>query len=305
MLPFLKLILGSLANSSGSILGQIIANQSNKNLAIDQRNWQKNMWLESLRVEDQRWNRQNLYDQQMWDRQNKYNESMLWNQRHWDLAQWNRQNEYNSPAAQMQRLQSAGLNPNLMYGQGSVGTAGGLTSDRVTADRLSSSPYGKTAPPSYGRANVDNVMRGVQMFADQVNLDKEQAQTDNVRAATQVAQQEALLKGQQRLQSAILTKKTAFDLGISKDLRSNTIEAAKRNLELLQKDVQLRSKQILGQDLNNSIRNLEKNLNERGIQKSDNLFFRTLIQNLHNIPEIQGGIDALKNQYNKYQFYNR
>lgn len=36
-----------------------------------------------------------------------------------DLEMWNRQNEYNSPQAQMERLQAAGLNPALMYGQGS------------------------------------------------------------------------------------------------------------------------------------------------------------------------------------------
>lgn len=40
-----------------------------------------------------------------------------------DLEMWNRQNDYNSPAAQMERFKSAGLNPNLIYGQGSSGNA--------------------------------------------------------------------------------------------------------------------------------------------------------------------------------------
>lgn len=35
-----------------------------------------------------------------------------------NLEQWNRANEYNSPAAQMERLKAAGLNPNLVYGNG-------------------------------------------------------------------------------------------------------------------------------------------------------------------------------------------
>lgn len=34
--------------------------------------------------------------------------------------QWQAENEYNSPKAQMQRLKEAGLNPNLVYGNGSV-----------------------------------------------------------------------------------------------------------------------------------------------------------------------------------------
>jgi hypothetical protein len=36
---------------------------------------------------------------------------------------WDRQNAYNTPANQMKRLKSAGLNPALMYGQGNVGNA--------------------------------------------------------------------------------------------------------------------------------------------------------------------------------------
>lgn len=38
---------------------------------------------------------------------------------------WDRETAYNSPAAQMQRLKEAGLNPNLMYGQGTTGNATG------------------------------------------------------------------------------------------------------------------------------------------------------------------------------------
>jgi regulator of replication initiation timing len=39
------------------------------------------------------------------------------------LDDWNRQNEYNSPKAQMQRYKDAGLNPQLIYGQGTPGNA--------------------------------------------------------------------------------------------------------------------------------------------------------------------------------------
>lgn len=40
------------------------------------------------------------------------------------LSFWNTQNEYNSPAAQMQRLKAAGLNPNLVYGGGANAMSG-------------------------------------------------------------------------------------------------------------------------------------------------------------------------------------
>lgn len=43
-----------------------------------------------------------------------------------DLEMWNRQNKYNTPEMQMQRYKDAGLNPNLIYGQGSPGLASQL-----------------------------------------------------------------------------------------------------------------------------------------------------------------------------------
>lgn len=39
-----------------------------------------------------------------------------------ELAQWNRENEYNLPQNQMFRLKAAGLNPNLVYGNGNAVT---------------------------------------------------------------------------------------------------------------------------------------------------------------------------------------
>lgn len=41
-------------------------------------------------------------------------------QNDWNLQQWNRENEYNSPLEQMKRLEAAGLNPNLVYGNGAT-----------------------------------------------------------------------------------------------------------------------------------------------------------------------------------------
>lgn len=43
-----------------------------------------------------------------------------------NLENWKLQNEYNSPKAQMERFREAGLNPNLIYGQGNAGNAGAL-----------------------------------------------------------------------------------------------------------------------------------------------------------------------------------
>lgn len=54
---------------------------------------------------------------------NKANRDLMREQNQFEVAQWERQNSYNSPIAQMSRLKAAGLNPDLMYGQGSPGNA--------------------------------------------------------------------------------------------------------------------------------------------------------------------------------------
>jgi hypothetical protein len=54
---------------------------------------------------------------------NSQNLSLAKYQNMWNLQQWNRENEYNHPTAQMSRLRSAGLNPNLVYGSGTQTTA--------------------------------------------------------------------------------------------------------------------------------------------------------------------------------------
>lgn len=54
-------------------------------------------------------NRQDSLAKQAFNRQN----SAQW-------AFWQANNDYNSPASQMQRLEEAGLNPNLVYGNGSA-----------------------------------------------------------------------------------------------------------------------------------------------------------------------------------------
>lgn len=54
------------------------------------------------------------------DRQNAYNVQMADTAYQRDLDMWNRQNAYNSLSEQVERLKAAGLNPNLIYGNGSA-----------------------------------------------------------------------------------------------------------------------------------------------------------------------------------------
>lgn len=72
---------------------------------------------------------------------NASNERMQQQQNAWNLEQWNRNNEYNSPAAQLQRMKAAGLNPDLMYGQNASGAAGNASSPAIGTNPIPKQPF--------------------------------------------------------------------------------------------------------------------------------------------------------------------
>lgn len=81
-------------------------------------------------------------------RQNyNYTKKLMELQYQQNLDLWNKQNEYNSPTAQMQRLQAAGLNPNLVYGSSVAGNSSNNTSTSL----------GSVAPVDYN----DGMFKGV------------------------------------------------------------------------------------------------------------------------------------------------
>lgn len=72
---------------------------------------------------------------------NSANERMQQQQNAWNLEQWHRNNEYNSPAAQLQRMKAAGLNPDLMYGQNASGAAGNSASPATGTNPIPKQPF--------------------------------------------------------------------------------------------------------------------------------------------------------------------
>lgn len=60
--------------------------------------------------------------QQVENQKNReYNLDLAKKQNEWSIDQWNRENQYNTPSAQMSRLIKAGLNPDLIYSNGTSG----------------------------------------------------------------------------------------------------------------------------------------------------------------------------------------
>lgn len=78
---------------------------------------------------------------------NDANEDMQRRQNVWNLEMWNRNNAYNHPAAQLQRIKAAGLNPDLVYGQNASGIGGSSSSPASGTNPIPKQPFQMTLDP--------------------------------------------------------------------------------------------------------------------------------------------------------------
>jgi len=259
-----------LADGLFGIYGQRKANEKNMELMLAQRGWNQQDWIR---------NRQ--WDKAAWDKQNKYN-----------LDMWNMQNEYNSPKAQMERFGEAGLNPHLIYGKGTAGPAGQVAQSKpATAGDVK----GTSIP------NMQSTTRGFNAFKDIYNVQNTQAQTNNIKAQTNVNNQEAILKAIQAANASITGKSLGLKYKLDSALYDTNITAAQENVrkliadanvatdtqqdrtKLVSQQVRKLALDIKGQKtenkkkiVENRILEIQRNLNEQGVFKSDNMIYRQI-----------------------------
>ncbi|AXL14955.1 DNA pilot protein [Microviridae sp.] len=131
-------------------------------------------------AKDRQQSSRNLRDQQQWERESAdlawERNQQQWNATNqWNLEQWNRQNEYNSPQSQMKRFKDAGLSPHLMYGQGTAGNSGSVTSSQAA-------PY-KRGSPDFSQRKATHLPTDFgEGLSRMYNREKIQAETDRVEA---------------------------------------------------------------------------------------------------------------------------
>lgn len=143
-----------------------------------------------------------------------------------DLEMWHKQNEYNTPELQMERIAKAGLNPNMVYG---TGTVTGNTSGQM---------------PKYQAPRQDSNLKGIQMpnmlglFQD---MKMKSAQIDNISAATKLSQEQTA----HETLKAIKTNHEAFSAGSKSEIDQHLATYSKDYAEtrmLQQKQALLKSK---------------------------------------------------------------
>lgn len=123
----------------------------------------------------------------------------------WDLEQWNRQNAYDSPAAQMQRLKDAGLNPNLLYGDMTAAIGQPLSHGAAPSGQMAqtfpfSNPLTDVLQARMMRAQIDNI---------DADTDKKEQETEEV-SQKNSAQYWSRLLNQKDRELNIATLRTSF-----------------------------------------------------------------------------------------------
>ncbi|WP_445723432.1 hypothetical protein [Flavobacterium sp.] len=114
-----------------------------------------------------------------------------------NLEMWKMQNKYNAPSSQMQRLQEAGLNPHLMYGQGTVGNAQG-------APQMQQTPYVAPRMDYSGRQPLIGSMAqaGLGTMAQMYDIDLKKEQLNQSVIQTQYERMFKIPLGEISIQTA-------------------------------------------------------------------------------------------------------
>lgn len=115
------------------------------------------------------------------ERTNRLNRELAEKENAWNLEQWQRETAYNSPAAQMQRLLSAGLNPSLMYEGGNFSNSAASSPDF----KASLSPMERVEFDPTAMASTISSIHQNELMDSQTRLNEAQARETEERANLQ------------------------------------------------------------------------------------------------------------------------
>lgn len=144
----------------------------------------------------------------------QFQEQQQQEQEAYNTKQWQMQADYNSPGQQVNRLRAAGLNPNLVYGSGSV--SGNVAELPAPAPRVD---YQAQAPEvnDFGKAASEGIQAYNQTQSTNASVDNLQALSTNALAQAFLAGTEASrnIAGQPYVapQAAADVQKTVADAG--------------------------------------------------------------------------------------------
>lgn len=132
------------------------------------------------------------------------------------LNMWNLQNEYNSPTQQMARIRAAGLNPNLVYGNGVTGNSSGST------PQYESAKFNAPTMQAYRGWNL-GISDAISQF---LAYRTAKAQVDNMEAQNGLIRQQTATEATKQANIAASTSRSEFDLNMAKELKDVSVSSA-------------------------------------------------------------------------------
>jgi hypothetical protein len=132
------------------------------------------------------------------------------------LNMWNLQNEYNSPTQQMARIRAAGLNPNLVYGNGVAGNSSGSTPQYEPAK------FNAPTMQAYRGWNL-GISDAISQF---LAYRTAKAQVDNMEAQNSLIRQQTATEATKQANIAASTSRSEFDLNMAKELKDVSVSSA-------------------------------------------------------------------------------
>lgn len=199
----------------------------------------------------------------------------------WNYFMWQKQNLYNSPAEQRKRLEEAGFNPVHQYSASQAGQADAPKPFEVVKpdfDLKGGDVLKNFADIQNVKAGTDNLETYKQNIindaANTAQKTKESIQkTTGMKDANKRANE--LQAGSLEMQSANIRKINSQIIGQDID---NTVkdETQRAEIKRINYGAQLAKEALNGKELDNSLKDFEKQLNHHGLTKSDPLFQRIL-----------------------------
>lgn len=174
-------------------------------------------------------NRENYrYQQQLMNQQNAFN-----------LDMWNKENAYNDPSAVMQRLKAAGLNPNLVYGNGS--------------STLSAASAPHAAGSSYQSQNtLSQLGKGIESAgATYLQARMNDAAVNNLESRTNMQDTQSDMIKLKTLTEILRQDKQVMSNSLLRQTSPLTVKAMEAQIRKTLQDTELSSSRTAAQDINN------------------------------------------------------
>ena len=187
-------IIGGIISGVGSLLGGLGSSAMN-NKAVQDTN-KANMEIAKYQAQWQQQENEKAYQR--------------------SLNMWNLQNEYNSPTQQMARIRAAGLNPNLVYGNGVTGNSSGSTPQYEPAK------FNAPTMQAYRGWNL-GISDAISQF---LAYRTAKAQVDNMEAQNSLIRQQTATEATRQANIAASTSRSEFDLNMAKELKDVSVSSA-------------------------------------------------------------------------------